>query len=73
MEESNMSEFSGFRKPSFEILSEMVVFFSHTLPSYNTKMNKLLFYADFLAFRESGLSISVATCKAIPYGPVPEK
>lgn len=68
-----MSEFSGFRKPSFERLSEMVVFFSHTLPSYKTKMNKLLFYADFLAFRESGLSISVATCKAIPYGPVPEK
>lgn len=73
MGESKMSEFSGFRKPSFEILTEMVVFFSHTLPSFKTKMNKLLFYADFLAFREFGHSISGATYKAIPYGPVPEK
>lgn len=73
MGESKMSEFSGFRKPSFEILSEMVVFFSHTLPSFKTKMNKMLFYSDFLAFRESGQSISGATYKAIPYGPVPEK
>lgn len=73
MGDSKMSEFSGYRKPSFEILSEMIVFFSHTLPSFKTKMNKLLFYADFLAFRESGQSISGATYKAIPYGPVPEK
>lgn len=73
MGESRMSEFSGFRKPSFEMLTEMVVYFSQNLQSYKTKMNKLLFYSDFLAFRESGQSISGATYKAIPYGPVPEK
>lgn len=73
MGEAKMSEFSGFKKPSFELLTEMVVFFSHQLPSYKTKMNKLLFYADFLAFREFGQSISGTKYKAIPFGPVPEK
>jgi hypothetical protein len=47
MGDQKMNEFSGFGKPSFEILTEMVVFFSHTLPSFKTKMNKLLSYADF--------------------------
>lgn len=70
---SQFSEFTGYRKPSLARLKEMVVFFAHKVPSYKTKMNKLLFYADFLCFRELGVSISGARYKAIPYGPVPDK
>ncbi len=70
---SPMSLLTGYRKPSFERLTEMVVFFAHKVPSYKTKMNKLLFYADFMCFRDQGLSMSGTQYKAIPYGPVPNK
>jgi len=67
------SELTGYRKPSFARLTEMVVFFAHKVPSYKTKMNKLLFYTDFLCFRELGVGMSGIRYKAIPYGPVPDK
>lgn len=70
---SRFSEFTGYRKPSLARLKEMVVYFAHKVPSYKTKMNKLLFYADFLCFRETGVSMSGTQYKAIPYGPVPDK
>ncbi|MCE7057356.1 DUF4065 domain-containing protein [Algoriphagus sp. AGSA1] len=70
---SYLSKLTGYRKPNLERLKEMVVFFAHKVPSYKTKMNKLLFYADFLCFRELGLSMSGVRYKAIPYGPVPDK
>ena len=38
-----------------------------------TKMNKLLFYIDFLSYRENGMAISGLSYKAIDYGPVPER
>jgi putative zinc finger/helix-turn-helix YgiT family protein len=70
---SPMSQLTGYRKPSFERLTEMVVYFAHNVPSYKTKMNKLLFYADFMCFRDQGASMSGTQYKAIPYGPVPNK
>jgi putative zinc finger/helix-turn-helix YgiT family protein len=69
--EKRMSELTGFRKPSLIKLKEMIVYFAHEIPSYKTKMNKLLFYADFAYFRDYGVSISGTKYKAIPYGPVP--
>jgi putative zinc finger/helix-turn-helix YgiT family protein len=66
-------EYSGFRKPSLEKLTEMVVFFAHKISSYKTKMNKLLFYADFACFRSFGHSVSGTRYNAIPYGPVPDR
>ena len=66
-------ELTGYRKPNLARLKEMVVFFAHQVPCFKTKMNKLLFYADFLCFRELGASMSGARYKAIPYGPVPDK
>ena len=40
--------------------------------TFQTKMNKILFYADFLSYRQYGISISGLTYKALDYGPVPE-
>jgi uncharacterized phage-associated protein len=36
-----------------------------------TKLNKLLFYTDFLFYRINGFSMTGLTYKAIPLGPVP--
>ena len=40
---------------------------------FYTKMNKLLFYVDFLAFRDRGMSVTGLTYRALSYGPVPER
>ncbi len=64
-------QYTGFKSPDFAKLAEMVVFFAQKVPCYKTKMNKLLFYADFLMFKLFGQSISGTRYRAIPYGPVP--
>ncbi len=66
-------EYSGFKKPSLERLTEMVVYFAHEVPAYKTKTNKLLFYSDYGMFKYFGQSISGTRYKAIPYGPVPHR
>ena len=67
----NADLFSGYRNPNFEKLTEMVVFFSDQCQPFKTKMNKLLFYADFLMFKNSCFSISGMRYKALEMGPVP--
>jgi hypothetical protein len=63
--------YSGYRNPSFEKLTEMIVYFSEQLQPFKTKMNKLLFFADFLMFKQSCFSISGVRYQAIDMGPVP--
>ncbi len=63
--------YSGYRNPNFEKFTEMVVYFSDKLSPFKTKMNKLLFYSDFLMFKQSCFSISGVRYKAIDMGPVP--
>ena len=63
--------YSGYRNPNFEKFTEMVVYFSDKLSPFKAKMNKLLFYADFLMFKQSCFSISGVRYKAIDMGPVP--
>lgn len=65
------NEYSGYRKPNFKKLTEMVVLFSEKLNPWKTQMNKLMFYADFLMFKRSCFSISGASYRAINMGPVP--
>src|SRR2546429_6004 len=43
---------------------------SETDPKYGyTKLNKLLFYADFISYRELGHSITGARYQALEWGP----
>lgn len=63
--------YSGYRNPNFEKFTEMVVFFSEQMEPFKTKMNKLLFFADFLLFKKTCFSISGVRYKAINMGPVP--
>ncbi len=41
--------------------------------TFQTKMNKVLFYIDFLSYRERGMSISGLSYQAIEFGPVPQR
>jgi len=68
-----VNSYTGFRKPDINKLAEMVLFFSEQLKPWKTKLNKLLFYADFKNFSLNGNSISGLIYRAIPMGPVPDK
>ena len=40
---------------------------------FQTKVNKVLFYIDFLSYREYGMAISGLAYNAIDFGPVPQR
>lgn len=62
---------TGYRLPNIEKFTAMVQYFASHCQPFKTKMNKLLFYSDFLMFKETGRSISGIRYAAINYGPVP--
>ena len=71
--ESEITVFSGYRAFSLEKMAAMVSYLStRTSELYKTKLNKLLFYADFTNYYLSGNSISGSRYVHLPYGPVPE-
>ncbi len=63
--------YNGYRVPSIEKVGLMAKYFSQKLEPFKTKMNKLLFYADFFHYSKTGFSISGLTYLAITHGPVP--
>lgn len=65
-------EFSGFRKLDIHKLANAILFFS-VGGQLKTKLNKLLFYADFKHFKEYAVSITGARYIHLQYGPVPNK
>ncbi|TAE50785.1 MAG: DUF4065 domain-containing protein [Bacteroidetes bacterium] len=65
------NEFTGFVKPDFQKVAQFVLFFAQEARPLKTRMNKLLFYCDFLHFKRTGFSISGCNYRAIPFGPVP--
>jgi DNA-binding transcriptional regulator YiaG len=65
--------FSGYKNTNLEKFAMMVIYFAERLKPFKTKLNKLLFYADFLMFRKSCFSISGMRYIAINKGPVPDK
>lgn len=65
------NKYSGYTVPSIEKFSEMVVYLSSRMQPWKTKLNKLLFYADFLMYSKYVRSISGVQYMAMPMGPVP--
>lgn len=64
--------YNGYRIPSIEKIGMMAKFYAQKLQPFKTKMNKLLFYADFFHYSKTGYSISGVTYMAITRGPVPK-
>lgn len=68
------SEYTGFRSLSTDKVANVVRLIISTIGStFVTKMNKLLFYADFIHYKNHGYGITGITYKALPFGPVPER
>ena len=72
--EAESNVFTGFRTFSAERLGAMAAYIAHRGKNiYKTKLNKLLFYSDFINFHLHGQSISGAKYIHVPFGPVPQK
>ena len=66
------SELSGYRKFDLAKLFNAVLYFCKS-GVLKTKLNKLLFYADFKHFKDYAVSITGARYAHIPFGPAPDK
>ncbi len=65
---------NGYAPVSLERLKNIMLFILDRCGDvWCTKMNKLLFYIDFLSYRERGMAMTGLTYKAIEFGPVPER
>jgi len=64
-------EFSGFLKFDMQKFQNAVLFLCKG-GQLKTKLNKLLFYADFKHFKENAVSITGARYVHLPHGPVPD-
>ena len=63
---------NGYVLQSYSKLKNIILFFIQKCgPTYITKMNKLLFYSDFLSYKSHGYGMSGLAYKAIQFGPVP--
>jgi uncharacterized phage-associated protein len=66
--------FTGFRAYSADRLAAMAQYIaSKGREIYKTKLNKLLFYGDFIHYYLHGQSISGSRYVHLPFGPVPEE
>lgn len=63
---------SGFKLLDLDKIANALSYFaSSKIDLFKTKVNKLLFYSDFLNYQRYGTSMFGITYKAIPFGPVP--
>ncbi len=70
---STPTEFTGYRSLTPKKVADAVrLILTNIGATFVTKMNKLLFYADFIHYKNHGFGITGITYKALPYGPVPE-
>ena len=67
-------EGNGFAPQSMARLKNLLLYVIEQMGEvFQTKMNKVLFYIDFLSYRESGMAISGLAYNAIDFGPVPQR
>ena len=64
---------SGYQPLSVSKLLNAIIFFCKDAEIPKTKLNKLLFYADFKHYKEYTLSITGACYAHLPHGPAPDK
>jgi putative zinc finger/helix-turn-helix YgiT family protein len=66
------NEYTGYRTPNLDKALQVVIYFAQAVKPWQTSMNKLLFYADFGHYKQTGQSITGLTYRAIRYGVVPQ-
>ena len=71
---SGRNQYNGYAMLSISKLKNVLLYFIEKFNGvFVTQMNKLLFYADFLSYRECGQAMTGLSFKAIQHGPVPNR
>lgn len=71
--DSSRNIFNGYGYKNISKLFDMVRYVVNKHGDvFPTKLNKLMFYADFYHYRKTGLSISGLQYRALNFGPVPD-
>lgn len=70
---NNNGKENGYTALSIDKVKQVVLYFADLSKPFITKMNKLLFYADFLHYKRFGYSITGLNYIAIDKGPVPKR
>ncbi len=66
--------YNGNQLFDYKKLLNVIHFFATNIDElFRTKLNKLLFYIDFIAYKEKGKSITGLSYSHLNYGPVPNK
>ncbi|MDP8258760.1 MAG: DUF4065 domain-containing protein [Candidatus Aadella gelida] len=69
---SKVDIFSGFKRFDLEKMINLILYIAEKNKGvFTTKLNKLLWYADFIHFRVYSTSITGSVYKHLPLGPVP--
>jgi len=68
-----VNEFSGYKEFDLTKMMNMILYITQSFDGvFKTKINKLLWYMDFLHFKEFSVSISGSSYVHLPYGPIPD-
>lgn len=65
--------YTGYREMRLDKFFNMIIFFAERVQPFKTRLNKLMFYADFFNYKKTGFSISGANYAALDLGPVPDE
>jgi putative zinc finger/helix-turn-helix YgiT family protein len=68
------NNYTGYRTPIPTKIANLVTYYiQHSKPDFNDKLklNKQLFFTDFIHYKKHGTSVSGLSYRAIKYGPVP--
>ncbi|MDD4980926.1 MAG: DUF4065 domain-containing protein [Candidatus Omnitrophica bacterium] len=69
LSERQIGEFTGYRNFDLEKIKNMILYILGFHETYRTKINKLLWYMDFLCYKVYSVSISGNSYTHSPYGP----
>lgn len=72
LEHRKQSVFNGYKKFDLDKFRNTIKYFSYPEKVFKTKLTKLLFYADFVHYRQYSISITGSCYAHLPYGPVPD-
>lgn len=67
-----INQFTGYVKRNFDKFANMVLYFIRDDRTFTTRLNKYLFYSDFICYFQTGHSMSGYPYCAIDKGPVPD-
>lgn len=72
LHEREVGEFTGYRNFDLEKTKNMVLYILEFQETFRTKINKLLWYMDFLFYKAYSISISGNSYTHSTYGPTPD-